>query len=202
MQWNNDRYQQPKQDVYSDIETSASKTAEENTDFSMDEIELKLGVSATTESADISDASPDVMPSSQTLSMSYHRDYSATKTHIASKLSTKEKVMVASYAFVVLLLILAVTLCAVSVSNSFGTAILSSAEYLELSKSVEQLTAQSQMENFEDLDRRATELGYIDASRSNTMNYTELETRPAQNFSVESNWFDSLCDWFSSVFGG
>ena len=66
----------------------------------------------------------------------------------------------------------------------------------------DEIEAQIQEDRFEQLDQRATELGYVDASSSNTMTYTKLETRPAQNFNVESNWFDALCDWLCSIFGG
>ncbi len=208
MQWNNEvGYQQPQQDVYADIKTSysANPYAQDNTEsqeFSLSSIQQKLGSLSQTQEADITSNSPDVMPSAQTLTMSYQREYAAAKTRTASKLSTKEKVMIASYAIVVLALIVAVAVCGVSVTNSFNATLSSNAEYSELAQTVAELTAESQRENFEELDRRATELGYVDASQSNTQTYTELETRPAQNFSVESNWFDSLCDWFSNVFGG
>ncbi len=207
MQWNNDiGYQQPQQDVYADVKTSYSANPfnQDNTDsqeFSLSSIQQKLGALSTTEEVNAT-SSPDAMPSRQTLDMSYQRDYSATKTRAASKLTTKQKIAIASYAIVVLALIVAVTLCGVSVTNTFGATMLSNAEYSELASSVEALTAETQTENFEELNQRAIELGYIDASRSDTMTYTELETRPAQNFTVETNWFDSLCDWFSSVFGG
>ncbi len=208
MQWNNEvGFQQPQQDVYADIKTSyaANPFTQDNTEnqeFSLSSIQQKLGSLSSTQEADITSNSPDVMPSTQTLTMSYQREYAATKTRTASKLTTKEKVMIASYAIVVLALIVAVTICGVSVTNSFDVALGSSVEYGELASSIADLTVESQTENFEELNRRAIELGYVDASMSNTQTYTELETRPAQNFSVESNWFDSLCDWLSSVFGG
>ena len=206
MQWNNDLYQQPQQDVYADIKPSYSGnpfTREaDSQEFSLSSIQQKLGALSQTEDAVSVTDSPDLMPSSQTLTMNYHRDYSEKGTPATSRLSTKGKVAVASYVIVVLALIVAVTLCGVSVSGSFDAALASTAQYSELSSTVDVLAAQAETENFEELDRRATELGYVDASRSNTMTYTEVETRPAQNFTVESNWFDSLCDWFSSIFGG
>lgn len=208
MQWNNEvGYQQSQQDVYADIKPSYSVNpfTQDNTesqDFSLSSIQQKLGSLSQTQEADISSNSPDVMPSDATLTMNYHREYAPVKTRTASKLTTKEKVLIASYAIVVLALIVAVAVCGVSVTGSFGSTLASSKEYSELADTVATLTEQAQEENFEELDRRATELGYVDASKSNTQTYTELETRPAQNFSVESDWFDSLCDWFSSVFGG
>ncbi len=208
MQWNNEfGYNQPQQDVYADVRTSysANPFTQDNTDsqeFSLSSIQQKLGAISSTDEADISATSPDVMPSSQTLNMTYQREYAATKARSATRLSTKAKVVIASYVFVVLALIVAVTLCGVSVTGTFGEAMLSNAQYTEVASAVDALTKETQQENFEELDRRATELGYIESSQSNTKQYSELETRPAQNFSVESNWFDALCDWFSSVFGG
>ncbi len=208
MQWNNEiGYQQPQQDVYADVRTpySANPFAQDNTDsqeFSLSSIQQKLGAISSTVEVDTGNSSPDVMPSTQTLNMSYQREYQASGTRAATKLSTKGKIMIASYAIVVLALIVAVTLCGVSVTSTFDAALVSSVDYSELAAEVDALTVLSQTENFDELDRRATELGYIDASQSTTMTYTELETRPAQNFSIETNWFDSLCDWFSNVFGG
>ncbi len=208
MQWNNDtEYQQSQQDVYADVRTpySVHSNARENTEgqeFSLSDIQQKLGALNTVQEEDLNSVSPDAMPSEQTLNMNYNRNYAAVKSRGSSRLSTREKIMVASYVMVVLALIVAVTVCGVSVTGSFDVALNGSAQYSELSTAVQTLTAETQQTNFEELDRRATDLGYVDASRSNTMTYTELETRPAQNFSVESNWFDSLCDWFSSVFGG
>ncbi len=209
MQWNNDiGYQQPQQDVYADIVTPYSANPDiqnniDNQEFSLSSIQQKLGSLSIAQEENIIDSTPDTMPSQQTLEMNYQRNYSVeAKTKTASKLSTKGKVAVASYVIVLLALIVAVTICGVSVAGSFDLALDSAVQYSELSSSVEALTSAAQEENFEELDRMATELGYVDASRSNTLTYSELETRPAQNFSVETNWFDSLCDWFSNVFGG
>lgn len=209
MQWSNNGYQpETQQDVYADVRTSYSSNpftqdTQENQEFSLFSIQQKLGALSSVEEADITSSSPDLMPSSQTLQMSYQREYAAAeKTRTASKLNTKQKVMIAGYTIVVLALIIAVTLCAVSVSGSFGTALALNANYAETTAAIDDLAAQLQEDRFEELAQRAAELGYIDASSSNTMTYTELETRPAQNFQVNSNWFDSLCDWFSNVFGG
>ena len=134
--------------------------------------------------------------------MSYDRDYSAAKTSAKSRFSTRTKVIAASYTVVVLALVIAVALCGVAVTGSFGTATALYSEYSEVGSAVAELTAQVATEDYAALAERAAELGYIDASRSNTQTYTEIETRPAQNFSVESNWFDALCDWLSGAFGG
>lgn len=208
MSWNNAGYQtETQQDVYAGVRTSYSgnpfaQDTQESQEFSLSSIQQKLGIFSTADEADITTSSPDVMPSNQTLHMSYQREYSATKTRSASRLSTKEKVMISVYSIVVFALIIAVTLCAVSVSGSFGSAIMLNSNYAEATAAVGELNEQLQQDRFEELVERAAELGYIDASDSNKMTYTELETRPAQNFQVDSNWFDALCDWFSNVFGG
>ena len=209
MQWNNIGYQQDtQQDVYADVRTSYSSNPftqdnQDSQEFSLSSIQEKLGALNLEEEVDVAKTSPDLMPSTQTLNMSYQREYTTSaKTRSASKLTTKEKIAIASYATVVLALIIAVTVCSVLATNAFGSAVVLNADYTEAADVVEELTAELQQDRFEELDRRAGELGYIDASRSNTMTYTELETRPAQNFEVESNWFDSLCDWLCGVFGG
>ena len=206
MQWTRDTgYQQTEMqanDVYSDVKTSYSANhfnTDTQQEFSLSSIQERLGQLSPVEDAEVA-ATADVMPSSQTLNMSYSRNYSE-QTRVASKLNTKSKVMIASYAIVVLALIIAVTLCSVSVGGSFVAATTLNAEYTEVVNKVAELAEQV---NAEDaiLAEKATELGYIEASKSNTQKYTEIETRPAQNFNVQTNWFDSLCDWLSGAFGG
>ncbi len=209
MQWTRDTsYQQTEMqnnDVYSDVRTSYSANHFNNTEaqqeFSLSSIQERLGQLSPVEETDVTVATADVMPSSQTLNMSYSRNYSE-QTKTASRLDTKTKVMIASYAIVVLALIIGVTLCSVSVSGSFVAASALNAEYTEVATNVAELTNQINSEDYALLVEKATNLGYIDASKSNTQTYTEIETRPAQNFNVQTNWFDSLCDWLSGVFGG
>ena len=206
MQWNNSQFQQqPQNDVYSDIRTSYSDGfGQENQDsqeFSLSSIQERLGAWNSIEEQE-NVTSADLRPSEQTLRMSYQREYAATRVKAASRLNTKTKVAIASYAVIVLALIIAVTLCSVSVSGAFVSASVLNTEYSDAATRWNKVLADTQEEDFDKLNERATELGYIDAAKSTTMEYTELETRPAQNFHVESNWFDSLCDWLSGVFGG
>lgn len=212
MQWTNDKnYQNESQtDVYSDIQKPYSTTffgseqgAEQQTqEFSLEEIERKLGIyNPNAEQVEVVSKS-DEKPSNQTLNMAYDRDYSADDTRAKSRLNTKTKVIIAGYAVLILALVLAVTLCGVSVTSSFGATSALYSEYVEADAVLADLTAQAATEDYAALSQRAAELGYVDASRSNTQTYTEIETRPAQNFHVETNWFDSLCDWLSGAFGG
>lgn len=212
MQWNNDRnYQHETQatDVYQDIRTPYSATffgeeqaTEQTQEFSLEAIKQKLGVFNPTETEENVSAKSDTKPSEQTLRMSYERNYTADNTAVKSRVNVKTKVMIASYAVIVLALILAVTLCGVAVSSSFAGATALYTEYVDTNAAVAELTQQVATEDYAALAEKAAELGYIDASRSNTQTYTEIETRPAQNFNVESNWFDALCDWISGAFGG
>ena len=208
MQLNNSELQQQsQQDVYADIRTSYSggfgQESQDTQEFSLSSIQERLGDWSTVEEQDAV-SSVDLRPSEQTLKMSYQREYAVQGTKTATRLNTKSKVAIASYAVVVLALIIAVTLCSVYVTGVYGSAISLNADYSKELSSLEELDrlAQAQEEDIEGLAKRAAELGYIDAAQSNTMEYTELETRPAQNFHVESNWFDALCDWLCSVFGG
>ena len=207
MQWTNSQLQQQsQQDVYAGVKTSYStnfvQDSQDTQEFSLSSIQERLGAWNTVEvQEDVTSA--DLRPSEQTLKMSYQREYAATRSaKTATRLNTKTKIAIASYAVVVLALIIAVTLCSVYVTGAFGAAATLNTEYVEASAVLEGLVAQTQEEDFAQLAERAAQLGYIDAANSNTMEYTELETRPAQNFQVKSNWFDSLCDWLCGIFGG
>lgn len=207
MQWKNSGYNptEVQQDVYADVNKSYSDShlGQDNQEFSLSSIQERLGILNNVKDVDTSNTSADVMPSQQTLSMNYAPSkYAEENVHSKSKLTTKSKVAIASYAIVVLALVIAVALCSVSVSGAFTSVAALNSTYSEVTDQLAQLNEQIASEDYTALMERAAELGYIDASRSNTMEYTGLETRPAQNFTVESNWFDSLCDWLSNVFGG
>lgn len=200
---NADKREYNNTDVYSDLSTSYSATyaVPDTQEFTLDSISKKLGAIAPAEDNAAVQANADIMPSSQTQQMSYQRHYQIN-TATAKKVSTKAKVACVSYVAVVLLLVLGITLTAVAVSGVFGETLQISANYAEVADKVAALDEQLAQEDYGALAERAEELGYIDASESNTQMYTEVETRPAQNFNIETNWFDSLCDWLSGAFGG
>lgn len=174
-----------------------------NGEFSLEDIQQRLGDMHVVDEPQTTSSNSDVMPSSQTLNMTYQRNYSAEATP-RTKTSTKTKVMVVSYVAVVLCLVLAVTLCAVSVSGTFANfAQLTSAYDSAVGAGAALDGAISEANgNTDVLFERATQLGYVDAAETNTHFYQRLDTRPAQNFQIESNWFDALCDWLNGVFGG
>lgn len=200
---NADKREYNNTDVYSDLSTSYSATyaVPDTQEFTLDSISKKLGAIAPAEDNAAVQANADIMPSSQTQQMSYQRHYQSN-TATAKKVSTKAKVACVSYVAVVLLLVLGITLTAVAVSGVFGETLQISANYAEVADKVAALDEQLAQEDYGALAERAEELGYIDASESNTQMYTEVETRPAQNFNIETNWFDSLCDWLRGAFGG
>ena len=95
MQWTNDKnYQNESQtDVYSDIQKPYSTTffgseqgAEQQTqEFSLEEIERKLGIYNPSEEQVNVVSKGDEKPSNQTLNMAYDRDYSAIDTRAKSR---------------------------------------------------------------------------------------------------------------------
>lgn len=196
-------------DVYADVATpfnnafsqQTTKTQEPDTqEFSLASIQEKLGTFANID-GETGIGTPDVMPSKQTLNMNYERNYSSqAKSH--AKTNTRTKVAVASYAALVLCLVLAVSLCAVAVGNSFTSFVESDAKYSELVGEANRLQNELGVDKTADLMEKAAELGYVDASGVGTRNYQRLDTRPAQNLSVQTNWFDALRDWLFEVFGG
>ena len=205
MQWNREnRYQQPQQDVYADVKTAFSGNGEQqdNQEFSLQTIQEKLGEFYEEEARENVSSSPDLMPSNQTIKMSYQREYSSSRASALTKLTTKQKVAIASYAIVVLALIIGISLCSVYVNGAFGAALALNGQYGDASAQLTHLNELVAEENYDELVQRAADLGYTEADKANTKRYTEVETRPAQNFEVESNWFDSLCDWLCNAFGG
>ena len=207
MQWNREsKYQQPQEDVYAGVKTAFSGNGvaeQDNQEFSLQTIQEKLGAFvAVDEQEVVSSSSPDVMPSNQTIKMSYQREYASNRARALSRLTTRQKVMVASYVIVVLALIIGISLCSVFVNRAFGSALALDGDYVDVSSQLAQLNEQIGAEDYDALMQRATELGYTDANAASTRRYTEVETRPAQNFDVETNWFDSLCDWLCNAFGG
>ncbi|HCY50356.1 MAG TPA: hypothetical protein DHU79_08865 [Clostridiales bacterium] len=197
-------------DVYANLgmpSAAVGTQTQQQTDageFNLESIQKRLGNVDTTSEMAVG-TTPDVMPSSTTLNMAYQRNYANDEqTAVRSKVSTRTKVIAVSYVAVVLALVLAVTLCAVSVGTTFATYSGLDAAYNTAVSDSSALDGMIETENAnsDQLFKRATELGYVDAAETNVHYYQRLETRPAQNFQVESNWFDALCDWLSGVFGG
>lgn len=206
MRMNAERQNQENIDVYSDLSTPYSATyfAPEAQEFSLQEVQEKLGKFSDVEDPVLNgNAGTDAMPSQQTLKMSYQREYKSN-VEKEKKVSTKTKVAAISYVAVVLLLVLGIALTSVSVSGVFAETSALTATYTDLATQISALEEQLSVEDYTVLEQRAAELGYVNASQdnANTATYTEIQTRPAQNFNIETNWFDQFCDWVCGVFGG
>jgi len=163
----------------------------------LDAIQKKLGAFAETTARVDAVESEDAKPTATTMTMSYAKKYEA---NAKQRVSTNAKMAVAGYVAVVLLLVLAVAFCSVAATNAFSSMVTTEETYSQTSKALTALEEQVASEDYSALLARASEMGFVEASGSYT--YTELETRPAQNFNIQTNWFDQLCDWLSSVFGG
>lgn len=195
------------EDVYSDIENPyASSYATGNfsdAEISVQSIQQKLGAVQPLDREAESD-NPDIRPSKDTMSLNFHRNYAQadSKTATVAAVSTRTKVAVVSYVAVVLALIIAISFCSVAVAGAFGSAASLEGEYAVQAAELAELENLINSENYEELAKRAEDLGFIDANSATSHTYELLETRPAQNFNVETNWFDQLCDWLSGLFGG
>ena len=203
MQVNNGFFTQTQQQVDTSVSGTLfmdSRYATDEQEFSLSSIQERLGSFSAVEEKDTV-ASSDVLPSGQTLSMNYQREYYQPEQKTATKVSAKTKVIAASYSIVVLALICAIAFCSVGVGTTFSAVQTLDATYSEVVDTVDQLAVQVQTQDTASLVTKATELGFVDVSQANSATFASLATRPAQNLTVESNWFDSLCDWLCNVFG-
>lgn len=203
MRMNADKNNYGNSDVYSDLNASYSATylASDAQEFSLQSVQEKLGSFSQIEETNNGALNADTMPTQQTLTMNYQREYQQG-TATASKLNTKAKVAIVSYVAVVLALVLGVVFASVAVNGAFSANVALTQSYQGALESISALETELSVEDAKMLAEKAAELGYINANESNTQTYTKVETRPAQNFNVETNWFDSLCDWLSGAFGG
>lgn len=171
-------------------------------DEQLREFRAKLGlIDKVVETPHIEDV--DILPTRTTMEERYFRDYTADTVAVAkSKMSTKQKIAVASFVAVTLVLILAVTLCSLSVVGAFSSMIATENALASSVADLEVLSAELTADNIQELFTRAELAGFVQMSSANTITYNKLETRPAQNYNVQTNWFDTLCDWVGGMFGG
>lgn len=206
MRMNADKNNYDNTDVYSNLDASYSATylAPDTQEFSLESVQKKLGnfsqIDEGTQKETVLNA--DTMPTQQTLTMNYQREYQTGSVVAAGKMTTKTKVAIISYVTVVLALVLGIVLASVAVSGSFAESVALTGNYQDTLDNIAALQNELTIDDEAALAQKAAELGYVSANDSETVTYTRLQTRPAQNFNIESNWFDSLCDWLSGVFGG
>lgn len=118
--------------------------------------------------------------------------------------STKAKIVVSAYVAVVLLLVMSIALT-IGAMNVLGTEI--AALNADLGAKIAVVTAlEEAVAALEDDirigDIASGELGLNKPNDSNTMYYSTPKTRAAQNYNVNRNWFDKLCDWLGGIVGG
>lgn len=204
MRMNSEKNNYGNSDVYSDLNASYSATylASDAQEFSLQSVQEKLGSFSQVEETSTGALNADTMPTQQTLTMNYQREYQQGNVAVASKLNTKAKVAIVSYVAVVLALVLGVVFASVAVNGAFSANVELTQSYQGALENISALETELSVEDAKMLAERAAELGYVNANESNTQTYTKVETRPAQNFNIETNWFDSLCDWLSGAFGG
>jgi len=119
-----------------------------------------------------------------------------------SHLGVSGKAVIAFYVIIALGLLLAVVLIGMSISSA-------SAEYAALMETKGQLldgiaAAESEINETEDgYDAAdvAAGLGFVTPSENDKSYYSSPNTRGSQTYTVETNWFDSLCDFLSGIFG-
>lgn len=205
MRMNADKNNYDNADVYSNLGASYSATylAPDTQEFSLESVQKKLGnFSQIDEGTKETVLNADTMPTQQTLTMNYQREYQTGSVVATGKMTTKTKVAIISYVTVVLALVLGVVLASVAVSGAFAESVVLTGNYQDALDNIAALENELSVDDETALAQKAAELGYVSANEATTATYTRLETRPAQNFNIESNWFDSLCDWLSGVFGG
>lgn len=191
-------------DVFADIKPSTrTNTVDTDEAEMLASISAKLGASAPVINTAV-EYNEDLMPSQSTMNYTFHRQYEANSS-VAAKMSvdTKTKVAIASYVAVVLVLILGITLCSLAVTSAFASISTLNGDLALANESLATLDgALLASQDYQTLLNRANELGFVSITGDNSFSYDVLQTRPPQNIVVNSNWFDSLCDWFSGVFGG
>lgn len=153
-------------------------------------------------------SNPDLMPSMQTMQATqsaYYRPLSRTQDKETAgakqKLSTRSKILIASYAAVLLALALIITLTTVSIASLFADA---SALELKLNSEMETVAmldeSIAQAEDPAIIAEKASQMGMTNQSVSQKFDLPT--TKVAQNSGVNTNGFDNLCDAVSSIFGG
>lgn len=149
---------------------------------------------------------PNLMPSRETMQITRPAYYgneerTAAKSATKQKYSTKSKILIASYAAVLLALALIITLTTVSVASLFSDV---SRLEVELNSQIETVASLDESieaaGSAETVLDKAAQMGMSGATVDSTFDLPA--TKAAQNVSVNTNWFDGLCNWFSNIFGG
>lgn len=150
---------------------------------------------------DIIRESEDARPTERTLGYVKTQKASERETEKAG-LSLKNKVMILIYVIAVCGLLLAIMITNAKINGSL-------AEYNELYEQQKALAGEvaelnSQIAEFEknlDVEAKARELGFDLPSASSQMQFSAPVQRAPLTYTVDKNFFDAICDFFSGLFG-
>ncbi|MEG1710853.1 MAG: hypothetical protein RR316_03520 [Clostridia bacterium] len=153
-----------------------------------------------TERESIQDEYSDGLPTAATLS------YTAEAVKETSKkvvLTAKHKVLIAVYILVALSLALAITLTTMSLTEASAefSALVGTRNgvYKDVNAVIDEIKG---IENGYDAAKVAAELGFKTPSKENISYYSSPNIRSPQQYTVDSNWFDTICDFLSGLIGG
>ena len=189
------------------LNTESNYQLTTTTELSLDEIQKRLfGATADLETdlveEEATTENPDLLPSKRTIRASYEKSYEPTAP-AKFALTKKVKVGLISYAAVVLCLIIGVAICSFLISGAFAQVGELQAEYFAKQEVISALESQiAEATDAETIIQAGLAMGFTEINNSNSYSYELLETRPAQTFQIETNWFDNFCDWLSQIFGG
>ena len=149
---------------------------------------------------------PDLMPTGVTMEsrsgVKVNSNAVAAREHKTyvniHSLSQKGKVALVAYAALVLALVLVITLTSVAISASMSNIANVQAE---IEKTIADINGMY-IDVEENADLYAQELGLVAAENATTAYYAPVLTREEITYNISENWFDNLCEWVSSIFGG
>lgn len=180
----------------------------DDVDVSEDELMAKLLGDSKVEWDDLDESdtenytNPDLMPTSETMG---NTDKETVKTKKSRNKVQNDivvegvnKVAVVGYFAVVLAIIIAICFVAVAVNASLTNIAGLQMKITQTTQDIEEMYVEVQ----ENVDAYAAELGLVNTADAKTVYYEAVDTRDKVTYNIPSNWFDNVCDWFSSIFGG
>lgn len=133
---------------------------------------------------------------------SFYSDSGSALVRTQTLSSKQIKIALAAFAVIVLALAIVIALVGASVTSSFASVLALDAAGSEAALQVNALQQELALENEAEIIAKAQMLGYTLPNSSNTIEYRTPQLREAQNFNIESNLFDKICDFLSNLFGG
>ncbi|MBO5772823.1 MAG: hypothetical protein J6R37_03380 [Clostridia bacterium] len=181
-----------------------NNTALFSEELSLEEMQTKLfgnNMTVSQQETAETELNPDLMPSQSTMTMSFVRNYQDSVAPAKVEMTKTTKIAIASYVAIVCLLIVGIAVCSFLVSNSYAALVVSQGEYASQQETLQAVEESIANLTDEQLVQLGLSMGFVPVDATNSYTYDLLETRPAQTFEIESNWFDSVCDWLSQIFG-